>query len=243
MNKKYLGLLTAAMLMTAPQLSWAEEQSSEFELSANTAMISDYTFRGISQSDENVAIQGGFDLGHESGLYTGVWASSVDFNDNSEATIEVDVYAGFAGEKNGVSYDVGAIYYAYPGADSSLDYDFWEAYGSLGYDFDVASASVSFNYSPDYFGGSGDSLYSHFGLDVPLPKDFTLSGGIGHQSIDDNATFGTPDYTDWNITLGYDWKDVNLFVSYIDTDLDEPNQCSDGCSARVVVGVSAAFGI
>ncbi len=214
---------------------------SAFSVSANTALVSDYVFRGISQSDENFALQGGFDIGHESGLYTGVWGSGVDFNDGDEGTIEIDLYAGYGGEYNGISYDIGGLYYAYPGADTARDYDFWEAYGSLGYDFDFMSASIGVNYSPDYFNESGDSLYTHLGVDVPLPNNFTLSGGVGYQEIDDNASFGVPDYTDWNVTLGYDWKDINLFVSYHDTDLDEPGECADGCDARVVFGISTAF--
>ena len=217
------------------------DEGSALEFSANTAIVSDYIFRGITQSDENFAIQGGFDVGHESGLYTGVWASSIDFNDGDQANVEIDLYAGYAGEANSVSYDVGGIYYAYPGANSSLNYDFWEIFASLGYDFDVASASVSVNYSPDYFGSSDDSLYTHLGVDVPLPQNFTVSGGVGHQSIDDNASFGVPDYTDWNLTLGYDWEQFNISLGYHDTDLDEPSECADGCAARVVFAVSASF--
>ena len=182
------------------------EDHSAIELSANVAIVSDYVFRGITQSDENFAIQG-----------------------------------EYGGAINNVSYDLGGIYYAYPGADSSLDYDFWEIYGSLGYDFDVASVSVGVNYSPDYFGSSGDSLYTHLGVDVPLPQNFTLSGGVGYQSIDDNATFGVPDYTDWNLTVGYDWEQFNLSLGYYDTDLDEPSECADGCDARIVFAVSASF--
>ncbi len=214
------------------------EESGDFDVSVNTAIVSDYVFRGISQSDENFAIQGGFDIGHKSGLYTGVWASSIDFNDGDEANIEIDIYAGYAGEVHGVSYDVGGLYYAYPGADSSLDYDFWEAYGSAGYDFDVASAAVGVNYSPDYFGSTGDAVYTHLGVDVPLPHNFTLSGGVGHQTIDDSEN-----YTDWNASLGYDWKNLNFSVTYHDTDLDEPSECADGCDARIVFGISAEFGI
>ncbi len=229
-------------LCLAGSAAYADEGNA-IEVSANTAIVSDYVFRGITQSDENFAIQGGFDIGHESGLYAGTWASSVDFNDGDEANIEIDLYAGYGGEVNGVSYDIGGLYYAYPGADSSLDYDFFEVYASLGYDFDVASASVGVNYSPDYFGGSDDATYTHLSVDVPLPHEITLSGGVGYQEIDDNAMFGVPDYTDWNVTLGYGWKNVSFFAAYHDTDLDEPSDCADGCDARVLFGISAEFGI
>ncbi len=242
MNKQYLGLLAALCVFT-PQLSWAQEQAPAFNLSVNTALVSDYVFRGISQSDENFAIQGGLDIAHESGLYAGTWASSVDFNDGDEASVEIDLYAGYGNSINDVSYDLGVLYYAYPGADTAREYDFWEVYGSLGYDFDVASAALSVNYSPDYFNESDEAIYTHLGVDAPLPYDLSLSAGIGYQAIDDNASFGTDDYTDWNVGLGYDWNNLNLSLTYHDTDLDEPSDCADGCDARVVFAVSTEFGI
>jgi len=240
MNTKYIGLLMAAYILI-PHTASARENSPALEFSANAAIVSDYVFRGISQSDENFAMQGGFDVAHESGLYTGLWASGVDFNDNDEANIEVDVYAGYGGEIDNVSYDVGALYYAYPSANDSLNYDFWEVYGSLGYDFGMVNTTVGLNYSPEYFGDSGDALYTHFDIEAPLPNNFTLSAGIGHQSIDDNAAFGVPDYTDWNVALGYDWDKFNVSLTYHDTDLDEPSDCADGCAARAVFAISASF--
>ncbi len=237
------GVVVFSALLLTPLSAQATDlgMDSEFDISANVGFVSEYSFRGIAQSDENIAIQGGFDASHSSGLYAGIWGSSVDFNDGDEANIEIDIYGGYGGEVNGVSYDVGGLYYAYPGADSALDYDFWEVYGSLGYDFEVASATVGVNYSPDYFGSSGDAVYTHLGIDVPLPYDFTLSGGIGYQSIDDNVAFGVPDYTDWSVGLSYTLEGFDLSVSYVDTDLDEPSECGDGCESRVIFGVSRSF--
>ena len=105
-------------------------------------MTSDYTFRGISQTAEDPAIQGGFDYEHGSGLYIGTWASNVDFEVQtvSDATMELDVYGGIAGEfDNGLGWDVGILSYNYPGADSSLEYDFTEVYGSLSYSMFTAT--------------------------------------------------------------------------------------------------------
>jgi len=153
----------------------------------------------------------------------------------------VTQYAGYAGEYQGLSYDLGVIYYAYPGADDSLNYDFVEGAIALGYDFDIFAASASFNYSPEYFGESGDAQYYALGVDVPLPQDFTLSGHVGYQAIDDNAAFGVPDYTDWSVGLGYSYEGFDFSLSYVDTDLDEPGDCSDGCDSRVIFGISRSF--
>ncbi|PZQ43613.1 MAG: hypothetical protein DI551_11800 [Micavibrio aeruginosavorus] len=232
-----LGLSTLAIVACAFASSVrAETQVGDFTLSANTGLFSDYVFRGISQSDEGPALQGGFDASHSSGLYAGVWGSNVDFNDDDEASVELDFYAGFASEYQGFTYDLGVIYYAYPGADSDLDYDFWEVKAGLGYDFDVVAVDGSINYSPEFFGETGDAVYYAAGLSVPLPYDFSANAHAGYQTIDDGE-----DYTDWSLGLGYTVAGFDLSLTYTDTDLDEPEECADGCSDRIVFGVSKSF--
>jgi uncharacterized protein (TIGR02001 family) len=75
----------------------------------------------------------------------------------------------------GISYDVGFIYYAYPGAGGSLDYDFWEVQTAIGYDFGIASVTASVNYSPENFGDSGDAYYPKLAVNVPVPAVKGLS--------------------------------------------------------------------
>lgn len=237
MKKLLLGLSVVALSASTYSLSAkAETQLGDFTFSGNAGIVTDYVFRGISQSDEGPAVQGGFDVGHASGLYAGIWGSNVDFNDEDEASVEIDYYLGYSGEVSGFNYDVGALYYSYPGADSDLDYDFWEIAGAVGYDFDVAALSGSINYSPDFFGSTGDAFYYAAAVDVPLPYDFSFTGHAGYQTIDDGE-----DYTDWSLGFGYSVAGFDLSLAYYDTDLDEPEECADGCAERVVFGVSRSF--
>ncbi|RMD68756.1 MAG: hypothetical protein D6819_08605 [Gammaproteobacteria bacterium] len=220
--KKPLAFLVLAAAIPAVQ--------ADSPFSANVALATDYPFRGISQTDEEPAIQGGFDFNHESGLYLGTWASNVDFNDGDEAQMELDLYGGFAKEFSGIGVDVGLIYYAYPGAASDLDYDFLEIYGGLSYSI----ASIKYSYSNDYFAGSGTSGYLEGGVDIPLPQDFSLGLHIGRQWIDEEDTFGTPDYTDWKIAVSKEIAGFGFELSYVDTDLSD-KECFGGtdlCDAR-----------
>lgn len=230
-------LTLSALALTLTSMPTMAE---EIEFSGNIGFVTEYSFRGIAQSNENPAIQGGFDASHSSGAYAGIWGSNVNFNDGDEAHSEVDLYAGYSGSADKVNYDVGVIYYTYPGADSDLNYNFWEGALSLGYDFDKFSASASINYSPEYFGESGTAIYYAAAVDVPLPANLTLSAHIGRQTIDDNVAFAVPDYTDWSAGLSYSTHGFDLSLQYIDTDLDE-SECADGCDARVVFGVSRSF--
>ena len=243
--KSILSLLGVAAALSAGAIS-SSAQAEDFkglnipgDFSANVALTTDYVFRGISQSNEEPTVQGGIDWSHaDTGLYLGIWGSGVDFTD---ASSEFDLYGGIAGTVGDISWDLGGIYYHYPGSDDNLNYDFWELAVAAGYDFGVAQTSLSLNYSPDYFGASGDSYYLATYATVPLPYDLTLSAHAGHQWIEDNAAFGTPDYTDWSLGLGYTVEGFDLGLTYNDTDLKEPGECADGCGARLVFSVSKSF--
>lgn len=237
---KKLFLLASVAMLSFSSSSFAQDNIPG-NFSGTIGLTSEYSFRGISQSDEGPAIQGSVDWNHDSGFYAGVWGSSIEFTD---ASLEIDIYAGYSGEVNGFTYDVGGIYYVYPGADSDLDYNFVEAAFALGYDFDVAALSASVNYSPDYFASSGDAVYLASYLNVPLaflPFDTSLNANLGHQWIDDNAKFGVEDYMDWGIGLSSNIEGFDVSLKYIDTDLSEPRECADGCAERVIVSISKSF--
>ena len=117
--------LTKALLATGLLSATFAVQAQEASIAANVALKTDYIYRGISQTSGGSAIQGGFDFTSESGFYVGTWASSITFDDS----IEIDYYGGFRGAlTEEVGYDVGVLYYDYPGMSSD---DFVEVYGKL----------------------------------------------------------------------------------------------------------------
>ena len=117
--------------------------AAEFE--SNVALSNDYVWRGMTQTSEEPAISGGFDIAGENGLYFGTWASNVEFGDG--AALELDWYAGYSGEiESGVSYDFGYLAYTYPGEDSL---DFEEIYLGLGYSYFGFTFSSGQDSAPD----------------------------------------------------------------------------------------------
>lgn len=216
--------------------------------SANIGLFSDYTYRGISQTTNEPAIQGGIDWSHDIGLYAGMWGSNVDFADGDQDSLEVDIYGGYAGEISGISYDLGFIYYAYPGSSSVREHDFWEFSPQIGYDAGFASFGLKYAYSPDFFNESGDAHYYEANVEVPLPAGFTASALIGRQNIDDNVTFALPDYTTWTVGLSFDlgtlhskMSNLSLSANYVDTDIDDTTCGSNICDSRGIIGISASF--
>ena len=117
-------------------------QSAEFE--SNIALSSDYVWRGMTQTAGEPAVSGGFDIAGESGLYFGTWGSNVEFGDG--AAMELDWYAGFAGEAGALSYDIGYLAFTYPGEDSL---DFEEIYLGLGFSYFGITFSSGQDSAPD----------------------------------------------------------------------------------------------
>ncbi len=238
--KKPVSILLASGLGLASGPVIAEDSPHEF--SANVALTTDYLFRGISQTDGNPAIQGGFDYTYTPfGFYAGVWASNVDFSGccGDDDNIEIDYYGGFAGEfSNGVSWDIGGLYYAYPGDDGDDDYA--EVYGSLGYTFDMQwepTVGIYAAYSPDFFAETGDAIYVNPTLDLSLPYGLGLGFGYGYQDVDDLG-----DYSHFYVGLS---KDIGIFsfgLTY-DSKHDEDDFCggADVCDDTVVFSISSSF--
>lgn len=211
----------------------------ESQFSANAAITTDYVSRGISQSDGHPAIQGGLDWAHpDTGLYAGMWGSSVDLG---KASAEVDLYGGITRTVDKLTWDLGALYYYYPGVNHSAHYDSVELAAAIGYDFGVLLANFSLNYSPDYFLSSGEAWYPAVNINVPLPHDFSVDAGYGRQWFDENDTVGIADYNTWLLGVNYNIEGFVLSLKYTDTSLGRTAICPDNCDSRAFFMVSRTF--
>jgi uncharacterized protein (TIGR02001 family) len=205
------------------------------EVTGTVTVVSDYDFRGITQSAQDPALQGSIDYANDSGFYIGVWGSNIDFGDEFDADVEVDVYAGFRGGEE-VTWDVGAIYYGYPGES---DADFQEVYVSLGYNF----LSGKVWYSPEFGGFDNDSaFYYELNANYAPADKWGLSAHIGKS---DGDYWGDDDYFDWNVGVSYALGHFTLGLKYIDgSDLEIADGTPDDIAsseARAVLSVSTTF--
>ena len=110
-----------------------------YEFAGNIAISNNYLWRGLTQTNDEPAISGGIDFAFESGIYVGTWVSNVQYASDDAFSYENDLYIGYAGEINGISYDIGYLYYNY---NEQAEFDFGEVYGSLGYKGFSVTASV-----------------------------------------------------------------------------------------------------
>lgn len=190
-------LLTAALLaaLSAPAFAQEAEEEESGPFSFNVGVVSDYVFRGVSQTNEGPALQGGIDYAHDSGFHAGVWASNVDFVDNDGANYEVDLAVGWAHDFNDMlSFDATLVYYGY--IDQSA-YEYLELILDLGVgDY----LGFQLGYSNDVFNSGETGIYAGVTGNYPLPWwELTVNGGFGHYDLQD--------------ALGDSYNDVNLGFS------------------------------
>ena len=121
--------LGAVLLSAAGACAFAST-SHAGEWSANAAMTSNYIWRGLTQTENEAAVQGGIDYAADNGFYIGTWASNVNYGPSDVYSYEHDVYAGFAFDTGAISWDVGYLYYNY---DKEANFDFGEVYLCLLY--------------------------------------------------------------------------------------------------------------
>ncbi|HYE50640.1 MAG TPA: TorF family putative porin [Azospirillaceae bacterium] len=222
-----------------PFLILATPAAAQVEVTGEAAIVSDYVDRGISNSDNDAAVQAGIGVAAEGGAYVSLWGSTVDFDDGQEATIELDYILGYAGAAAGVEYDLSVAYVSYPGASGALDYDLWEfgavATRALGPVVLVGEAI----YTPQNSGKAGDGLYLSGGLELPLGEAVTIGTHVGRQWVDDEEIAG-PDYMDWGVGLVWSLGRLELGLRYTDTDLGRED-CPRLCDSRVVFQAGIAL--
>lgn len=235
--KKIAAVMTAGALTLAA--SSAVNAEGGLSASANLGVVTDYKFRGISQTDGGAAVQGGVDLDFGNGFYLGTWASQVDFAYGADETdYEQDFYGGYAGEiSETVSYDVGYIYYAYHGGDNDEDYQ--EIYGSVS----ISDLTLGMAYSDDYWAATGAFYYPYAEYSFALPADMSLGLHVGANLFDEEGfLFEADSYIDYSLTLGKEFGSLSLSASLVGTDISD-SECFglDWCEPSVLAGASYSW--
>ena len=229
--------IASALTASLVQAETVSTAAGDFDVSMNASLTTNYVWRGVSQTRNNGAIQGGLDVAHDSGLYVGAWGSNVDFD--TEAAVEFDYYVGFGGNiTEDVAYDLGYNSYTYPD-ESGLN--FAEYYGSVSaYGFTLGA-----NYSND-FGGDNSTLYTYVGYEYSLPMDIGLALQYGNYDFKDTLAVGGEDsYNDWSVGLSKTCMGLDFGLTYTDTDLSGTTQGffgkKDNSESTVALSVSKSL--
>jgi uncharacterized protein (TIGR02001 family) len=189
-------------------LAFAGVTAAQAQVTGNLSLTSDYRFRGISQSQNAPAVQGGIDYTHSSGLYIGNWNSSVSSQVYTNgAGVESDLYAGWKKDVyKGITIDVGSYNYFYPRATvngTGSNFDTYEAFAGVGYK-DMISAKYSQTLGSGYFGTTNAKNSNYTQVDAKLPVSVIKNlSVVAHYGRTDVANSSNLDYNDINAGFVY----------------------------------------
>lgn len=235
----------ACLAFSSPALA-QEEAPGDIAVTGSATLITDYRFRGVSQTDKEMAVQGGLTVTHASGFYLGTWASNLaGWGTFGGSNMELDLYGGYSREvASGVTVDVGLTWYMYPGGASKTD--FAEPYvkvsgavgpgkilvgaayapkqQALGRWYDSGSSYATG--TPDNPGAKSDNLYLWTDASAGVPSTpVTLKAHLGYSNgnagLGPNGTSVAPtgEYLDWSLGADLALGPVTLGVAYVDTDI------------------------
>jgi uncharacterized protein (TIGR02001 family) len=216
---------------TPPANPVAAAPASDFTITGNAGIWSQYRFRGISQSDNKPVVQGGLTVSHSSGFYLSTWGSSASADNavNLGGT-EIDVYGGyshsFAG--SGVTLDGGLYGYIYPGSAHAvgISESYYEVYGDVAKTFGPVTAKAGVNVAPDqsYFRdfrtATRHNVYVFGELGATIPHTaIALHSHVGHTG--GGLDYAGRGYVDYTVGATYKWKALAFDLSVVGTDLSK----------------------
>ena len=212
------------------------------DLTGNITLTSNYIFRGLDRSNRSPAVQGGYDWSHGSGLYTGVWASSVSthpegsplvFETGPDGSIEVDGYFGYVTEwqKYGLGMDVGFIHYRFPHTSDENNevygvVSFKGLSGSIWYEFNENTENLMVDGELEEIPSESNAntfIYGKLAYEVTLGPEIGISVAVGQQTLDtdfDKTGAELDDIVDWSLGIGKTFFGVDFSLKYSDTNLD-----------------------
>ncbi|CAN5215420.1 TorF family putative porin [soil metagenome] len=216
---KKLILATAVVAAFTGSVAFAaDEKKPDNEMSYNVGLVSDYRYRGISQTRLQPALQGGADfVNNPSGFYVGTWLSTIKWTKDAGGggEVEWDIYAGKKGNfTEALSYDVGFLSYIYPSNGLNPSANTTEIYGKLG----MGPAYVKYSHSlTNLFGfaNSKNSGYIDLGADIDVAEGLVVNLHVGKQTVKNSSAFT---YTDWKVGVTKDFGFLSASLAVIGTD-------------------------
>lgn len=218
-------LMAGATLAATPAFADDAPAASPITITGSAAIVSQYRFRGLAQSDNKPVFQGSITASHSSGFYIATWGSSASAGSGpiNIGGTEIDVYGGYthAIGKTGLTFDGGLYGYLYPGAPTG---DYYEVYASLTKAYGPFTIKGGANFAPaqsvftyNFTSPSRKNWYVYGEVGASVPKTpLSFHSHFGHTA--GGFEWGRP-YWDFVAGVTYKWKALAFDVSWVGTDL------------------------
>lgn len=222
--------LTTILLATAPLLAGlvaapvaGADLGGGLSVNGGATLVSDYRFRGISQTNKRFVMQGTSTISHASGAYGSIWGSSIDDYVAASADAELDLILGYKKSFGSTTFDGGVVYYFYPDSGGAMT-DFAETFVRLTQAFGTASATGTIAYAPKQNAltvdgiHKEDNLYLAGDLTYAVPQTpVGLTAHFGYSFGPSYLTIGE-EYSDWSLGATLTHGSVTAGLAYVDTD-------------------------
>jgi uncharacterized protein (TIGR02001 family) len=215
--------IAAAVMVPAVVFAQTKAPEPDYTLTGNVSLVSDYRYRGISQTRTKPALQGTVDFAHKSGFYLGTFATNIKWisDAGSKGNLEVDLYGGYKGTISGdLGYDVGLLQYWYPSNDlqkvTTANANTLEAYAGLTY---KTYGLKYYNSLTNLFGNpnSKRSGYLDASASYDLGDGWGIAAHIGHQTIRNASQLN---YTDYKLGVTKELAGFVFGAAIVSTDAD-----------------------
>jgi uncharacterized protein (TIGR02001 family) len=218
-----ISMAVVLSVTAASAFAQAKAPEPDYTLSFNAGLVTDYRYRGISQSRLQPALQGGADFVHKNGFYVGTWASTIKWikDAGGKADLEIDVYGGYKGSINkDLGFDVGVLTYIYPGHKLPVSPNTTEIYGALTYG--PATAKYSHSVTNLFgFANSSSSGYLDLSASFDLGNGWSVVPHLGHQRVAGSGN-GVFSYTDYSVGVNKDFGNGLIAnATVVGTDADK----------------------
>lgn len=229
-------LIAGCAIAATPACADETDPPSDITINGTAAVVSQYRFRGLSQSNNQPVIQGSMTVSHSSGFYVSAWGSSASSNAYADSPIdiggtEIDVYGGFthAVGSSGLKVDMGVYGYIYPGSskiNGGTSGNYYEVYGSLAQSIGPATAKVGVYYAPpqkvfnlSVFSPTRNNTYVYGDLSSGIPgTPMAVHGHVGHTG--GGFDYAKP-YVDYSVGASVTWKALTLDASLVGTNISD----------------------
>ena len=235
MKIKFLCAVAALAVAGAAQAAYADTAPTpEFTITGDAAIVSQYKFRGLTQSDNKPAVQAAITVTDKSGFYVSMWGSSgsgtTDYYASPNNGTEIDVYGGYSKTIAGYSLDGGLYGYIYPNEAPAV---LFEGYGDVSKSYGPVGVKVGLNWAPKqhYFTAAGTnthySMYEYGELTYSPASlsALTVHGHLGHTGGGLNFV---KEYIDYTAGVSYKWKSLTFDVSAVGTNIGKGDIAAAG---------------
>ena len=228
--------VTLTALMASLAIVWPVAASGS-DLSGSVTLASQYIYRGQALSDANPAIQAGIDYTHDTGFFTGFWASTVDLpNPAGRRDAELDFYAGYLfAPESAFSASLSLTRYTYPGQSGPIDYDYTEALFVATY---ADRYSIELGYTGSLYGFDAPGRHAELRAEWPLRNAVVVGAGVGYNDIEE---IGTSSYWYWDLGASARFSRLTADLRWYDNQTPRGFLGRLSAGSQVVLSLSIGF--